>query len=134
MTEFLRRERPTREFVDFHHVEPHQRDIDKRLANWARWCNGSTARMVSPMFRLTPPPPRVRADMAYQIGDVVDSADAVKVAKGVAALPEYHRLALNWNYIKPVAPRRACQTLGTTMEGLARLVRDGRQMLINRGA
>lgn len=125
-------ERRSRAQVDFHAVEPHQRAIDKRLANWAKWCNGTSAPMTSPMFRMTPPPPRVRADMAYMISDVLDTADAAKVAKGVAALPQSHRAAINWSYVKPVAPRRVCQVLGTTMEGLAKLVRDGRQMLINR--
>lgn len=125
--------RSGRTFVDFHAVEPHQREIDRRLANWGRWCHGTTAPMTSPMFRMVPPPPRVRSDMAYQVGTVVDSADAVKVAKAVAALPQSHRTAINWCYVKPVNPRRACQVIGTTMEGLAKLVRDGRQMLINRG-
>lgn len=122
-----------REQIDFHAVEEHQRPMDRRLGNWARWCNGRAAPMTSPMFRMTPPPPRVRADMAYQVVDVLDTADAAQVAKGVAALPQAHRQALGWHYVKPVSPRRACQAFGTTMAGLAKLVRDGRQMLINRG-
>jgi DNA-directed RNA polymerase specialized sigma24 family protein len=124
-------ERRGRASIDFHAVEPHQRAMDRRLANWARWCNGTSAPMTSPMFRMTPPPPRVRADMAYQISDVLDTADATKMAKAVAALPQSNRTAINWHYVKPVSPKRACQALGTTMEGLAKLVRDGRQMLIN---
>ena len=120
--------------IDFHAVEQHQRGIDARLANWARWCKGSTATMTSPMFRMTPPPPRVRADMHYQMADQVDRMDAQKIAKAVAALPQSNRSALSWHYVKPVSPKRACQALGVGMEGLAQLVRDGRQMLINRGA
>lgn len=118
--------------VDFHAVETHQRDIDRRLQNWGRWCNGTTAPMTSPMFRMTPPPPRVRGDLAYQSSTPVDAMDAAKVAKAVAALPQAHRSAINWSYVKPVSPKRACQAIGTTMEGLAYLVRDGRQMLINK--
>lgn len=119
--------------IDFHAVEPHQREIDRRLQNWGRWCNGTTAPMTSPMFRMTPPPPRVRGDMAYALaGDAVDRMDAQKVAKAVAALPASHRSALNWSYVKPVSPRRACEAIGTTAEGLMQYVRDGRQMLINR--
>lgn len=117
--------------VDFHAVEPHQRDIDRRLQNWGRWCNGTTAPMTSPMFRMTPPPPRVRGDMAYQASNPVDAMDAAKVSKAVAALPPGHRAALNWSYVKPVSPKRACQTIGTSMQGLQWLVRDGRQMLLN---
>jgi DNA-directed RNA polymerase specialized sigma24 family protein len=118
--------------IDFHAVEPHQRDIDKRLHNWGRWCNGTTAPMTSPMFRMTPPPPRVRGDLAYQSGKPVDAMDAAKIAKAVAALPQSHRAAINWSYVKPVSPKRACQAIGTSMQGLQWLVRDGRQMLINR--
>jgi len=119
--------------VDFHAVEAHQRDIDRRLQNWGRWCNGTTAPMTSPMFRMTPPPPRVRGDLAYQSSNPVDAMDAAKVAKAVAALPQAHRSAINWSYVKPVSPKRACQAIGTSMEGLQWLVRDGRQMLINQG-
>jgi len=122
----------TRETVDFHAVEAHQREIDGRLRNWARWCNGTAVPMTSPMFRMTPPPPQVRGDMAYQSAGTVDRMDAQAVAKAVAALPAPHRAAINWCYIKPVSPKRACQAIGTTMEGLAQFVRDGRQMLINR--
>ena len=123
----------TREPVDFHAVEPHQREIDGRLRNWGLWCNGSNVPMTSPMFRMTPPPPRVRGEMAYA-ANVVDRMDAQRVAKAVAALPAPHRAAINWSYVKPVSPRRACQAIGTTMDGLQQLVRDGRQMLLNRGA
>lgn len=118
--------------IDFHVVEEHQRVIDARLRNWGRWCNGSTAPMTSPMFRMTPPPPRVRGDLAYQAADSVDRMDAQKVAKAVAALPSSHRAAVNWCYVKPVSPKRACQAIGTSMDGLAQYLRDGRQMLINR--
>ena len=48
-------------------------------------------------------------------------------------LPEKHRLAVSWHYIRPVNPSRARKQLGVTLDGLQRLVIDGRQMLINRG-
>lgn len=64
----------------------------------------------------------------------VDSSDASRIAKGVAALPEPHRLAVQWYYVRPVAPARACQMIGTTQPGLAQLVSDGRVMLRNRRA
>lgn len=122
-----------KETPDFHAVEPGHREIDGRLRNWALWCTGSNVPMTSPMFRMTPPPPRVRGEIAYLMNPV-DRMDAARVAKAVAALPGPHRSALNWCYIKPVSPKKACQALGTTMEGLALFVRQGRQMLINRGA
>lgn len=123
-----------KEHIDFHQVEPHQRAIDARLHNWSKWCNGSYVPLTSPMFRMVPPPPRVRADAYQSAAAPVDKMDAAKVAKAVAGLPERHRSAINWHYIKPVSPRRACETIGCGMEELAQLVRDGRQMLINRKA
>jgi hypothetical protein len=115
--------------IDFHQVEPHQRDIDRRLLNWGKWCNGGTAPSVSPMFRLCPPPARVRGEAKPT---AVDSADACRIAKGVAILPAAHRQAINWAYVKPSSPGKACREFGITMAGLAQLLREGRQMLINR--
>lgn len=121
----------TREHIDFHAVEPHQHDIDSRLRNWAKWCNGTGSPATSPMFRMVPPPPRVRGEIAYG-SDSVDRMDAQKIAKEVAGLPEKHRHAINWHYVKPVSPQRACRGLGCSMGALYQFVRDGRQMLINR--
>jgi DNA-directed RNA polymerase specialized sigma24 family protein len=123
----------TRESIDFHAVEAHQAGIHSRLENWARWCNGREAPHTSPMFRLSLSTARARSGGGmFSAGSPVDKMDAVAIAKAVAALPTGHRSALNWCYIKPVSPKRACQAIGTSMEGLALLVRDGRQMLINR--
>jgi len=126
------RGRPKTGEIDFHRVEPAHRAIDVRLRNWGLWCNGTSQSITSPMFRMTPPPPRVRGEVAY-CGYSVDRMDAAHVAKAVAALPAAHRAAINWSYVKPVNPKRACQAIGTSMAGLAALLRDGRQMLINRG-
>lgn len=117
--------------VDFHAVEEHQRPMDKRLENWARWSNGRPGASVSPMFRLYRSPATARGDCNTG-GVAVDGIDAMRMGKGVAHLPEPHRIALAWAYIDRTAPRRACQALGVSMEGLALYVRDGRQMLINR--
>jgi DNA-directed RNA polymerase specialized sigma24 family protein len=64
---------------------------------------------------------------------VVDHADARKIATGVAMLPQPHREALQWNYIYGGSPTKARKRLGVTSDGLMLLIRDGRQMLINRG-
>lgn len=55
------------------------------------------------------------------------------VAGAVQGLPEKHRHALNWLYVKPTSPRRACAALAVSMHDLFDLVVSGRQMLINRG-
>jgi hypothetical protein len=118
--------------IDFHAVEEKHAEIHKRLTNWARWCNGSGAPAMSPMFRLYIAPARARGDYGAASGLPVDTSDAIKIAKAVVALPAPHRAAVNWSYIKPISPRRAAQAIGTSLEGLALYLRDGRQMLINR--
>jgi DNA-directed RNA polymerase specialized sigma24 family protein len=118
--------------VDFDIVPPQQYAIDARLRNWGTWCNGTAAASSSPMFRLSQSSARAREGVASS-GNGVDRTDAVKIARAVTSLPPRHAGALNWCYVKPVSPRKACETFGTTMGGLATLLDDGRQMLINRG-
>lgn len=123
-----------RDDIDFFMVEQHQIPMHERLVNWARWCNGSGGPTTSAMFRLYITPARGRSGDGITHGLRVDVMDASKIAKAVVALPEGHRAAINWHYVKPVNPRRAAAAIGTTLSGLALLVRDGRQMLINRKA
>ena len=130
--------RSARGYVDFNVVAEAQRPMDIRLANWGRWCHGPMRRDVSPMFRGMPRDPQLRkpGDIAPEL---MDPMDAAKLAKAVAKLPEKHRAALNWCYVldprsKEASPARASKKLGTSLQGLADLLRDARQMLINRGA
>jgi DNA-directed RNA polymerase specialized sigma24 family protein len=126
--------RPHRTYVDFAAVPPSQWPMHDRLENWARWCRGSPARDTargSPMFALYRSTDAKRAygdDTAVPI----DKLDAQRVAKGVAVLPDKHRRALNWSYLHPFSPGAMARELGVGLEGLAHLVRDGRQMLVNR--
>jgi hypothetical protein len=122
------------DYIDFHLVEDKQLGIHARLLNWAQWADGKPGATTSPMFRLYIAPARGRSGDGVTFGVPVDRKDAVLIAKAVAALPESHRAAVNWAYIKPVAPIRAARTIGTSLQGLAMLLRDGRQMLINRSA
>ena len=48
------------------------------------------------------------------------------------SLPVNHRLALSWAYIKCSSPGKAARSLGLSLQGLRDMVRDGRQMLVNR--
>lgn len=122
-----------RAVIDFHAVEPHQQEMDRRLQNWARWCNGGWSNAypdTCAMFRMAPPPARVRGEVAYGAPSV-DKVDAAKVARAVFGLPEKHRKSIHWAYIKPNSPVKKARELGLTMEGLAKHLRDARQMLIN---
>lgn len=120
----------TRPSVDFHHVERRHAEIHGRLENWARWCDGTAGDSASPMFRLYRPDNFERTPVSAIT--VIDGIDASKIAKGVAILPTLHRMAIQWCYITPYSPRKACQKIGTSPEGLAQYISDGRQMLINR--
>lgn len=120
-----------RELIDWHVVPEQQQAIHIRLRNWARWSFNRPGRSVSPGFWLYQ---STEAHQAYgaPVAEPVDSRDAAKVAAGVAALPQGHRLALAWYYIKPVSPHRACREIGVTQAQLERLVHDARGMLVNR--
>jgi hypothetical protein len=118
--------------IDFDAVPAHHYAIDARLRNWGTWCNGTRGDSSSPMFRLAQSSARARTDSrTSSLG--IDPSDAVRIAVGVTALPVKHAAALNWCYVKPVGPRKFCEVVGTTMEGLATLLDEARQMLINRG-
>ena len=119
-----------RESIDFHIVPDQQLAVHVRLLNWARWCNGKPGSSVSPMFRAYR---STDVWAAPSIGEPVDKLDAAKMAKAVIALPDKHRSATQWHYVKPVAPGRAARELAVTLDDLARLVQDARTILINRG-
>lgn len=118
--------------VDFTIVPEHQLAMHDRMLNWGRWCYGTGHAQASPMFRM------YRSSEVYQYMSEtaiqVDTHDAAKIAKAVIALPEDHRHAASWYYINKGAPVRACRIIGCGMQHLARLVIDGRTMLINRRA
>lgn len=124
----------TRTTPDFHRVEEGHAEIHARLENWGRWCNGGDGPTVSPMFRMYRSPARARGAEDSWSGVAVNGVDAARIARFVGQLPVSQRRALNWCYIKPITPKRAAAQIGTTYEGLALLVRDARQMLINRKA
>ena len=122
-----------RDATDFGQVHDAHRAIDKRLTNWAKWCNrevsGTTS--TSPMFRLMPRVERVEAGVPVEID--ADHADAARIASGVAKLPERHRLVIGWFYVKPSAPSRMAKALGVSVRELGMLVNAARQMLVNQG-
>ena len=120
--------------IDFHAVEAKHHAIDARLKNWATWCRGSFSPSISPMFQMVRSSAQARGAEASWAASAVDGLDAQRIAKAVTHLPEPHRRALHWSYIKPINPRRAATEQGTTLDGLALLVRDARQMLVNRNA
>lgn len=116
--------------IDFHRVLPQHQELHGRLVNWGRWCNGTGAPSVSPMFRLYRAPARSRGAEASWSGVAVDGADAQRVARFMGMIPEKQRKALAWCYVKPVSPKRAAAELEVTLEHLACLVHEGREQLL----
>jgi DNA-directed RNA polymerase specialized sigma24 family protein len=116
--------------VDFFQVEAKHIKIHERLVNWARWAHSPQWGRVQPMFRLYRPDEHWEGQSPISS---VDTLDAAKIQKAVSKLPEKHRSAIGWNYVKRNNPKRAAQELGVNVQGLAQLIADGRQMLINRG-
>ena len=116
--------------VDFNVVEPHHKEIDKRLINWGRSCYSGFGGGAIGMFKWVKPS-QTWDEIETRIP--IDRHDAMLIANGVAALPGPHGQALNWCYVQRTAPKHGCILCSTNMGGLAQLLRDGRTMLINRG-
>lgn len=121
-----------RECVDFHLIPASQEAIHQRLLNWARWLYGSKGSDVAPMFKYY----RSTDQWADNSTSVpVDSLDAHKIERAVAALPEKHGPAIRWHYTKPcMGPQRFARNLGITQPELANLVIEARNILAKRKA
>jgi hypothetical protein len=120
-----------REYIDFHAVAPRHEEIHGRLQNWARSLYSSPASKTAPGFHGYQSPPSVRRER--EAGIRVDQADARKIGKGVAMLPEKHRKAVQWSYVLRSSVLAGRKYLGVTAQELDRLVVDARDMLCNRG-
>jgi hypothetical protein len=118
-----------RDYVDFSFIPQEQLPMHWRLVNWERSLRGSAGTGVAPMFR------QYRSSEVYSEGGgklPLDHQDAAKVGKAVVALPTPHLLAINWWYVKPNTPTKAAKGMQCSLAELARLVIDGRSMLIAR--
>lgn len=122
-----------RDPIDFHQVAPEHLDMHARLENWARWSRNRGKGETAPGFALYQSPARARAQYGAASAETIDRLDAAKIAAAVSALPVPHAGALSWCYVLRDSPATARRRLATTYDGLMLLVRDGRQMLINRG-
>lgn len=130
-----REPRPPRPVYDFSVVDPRHREIHMRLENWAIWARTRYAPASAPGFERYQSPSVVDRHgrvLAQRRPTAVDPIDAQRIAAAVHLLPEPHRKALNWFYLKGTSPKRGCEEVGATMEYLHRLIHDGRQMLVNR--
>lgn len=118
-------------YVDFAEVRPEHHAIDERLRNWSRWANGTLKATCAPMFRLYRSSARGREDEPGMI--VVDKDDARRINHAVAWLPEQHRKALQWAYVRPVSPARACREMQLSYAGLSAMLHAARDLLVASG-
>lgn len=122
----------TRIYVDFNHVAEKHRAIDGRLINWSRWAVVHGARFVQPCFRNYRANENLDDVQGQQKPLPIDPSDALKIERAVVMLPESHKLATVWFYRIKTQPMRACKALGVSRAGLAELIGDSRQILLNR--
>ena len=118
--------------IDLNHVHPRHDLIDARLTEWARWVRVKPIGWTTaPMFRLYRAPKQWESDLDIRIE--INTLDAAELERAVSFLPDKHRTAIRWAYVFSYIPdARIRAELGATQEGLARLIHDGRDMLVNR--
>ena len=132
-----------RDPIDFHSIEDGHIEIHTRLLNWSRWVRPGRSHWVSPTWRQGKS--NGRQWHLPVVRESVDTLDAHRIEKAVAALPAKHRDALRWAYVWgtssplvarmngwPYWPDQAARSLAMSLSGLKRTMREGRIMLINR--
>lgn len=122
-----------RDMIDFFVVEPHQLGMHDRLLNWARYVAVRKHGWAQhPMWRQGKS--NTRQWHSPEVRDEIDQLDGLKLERAVGLLPIPHREAIRWHYVWKTGPAKIRRSLGVTNEGLMKLVRDARQMLLNRDA
>lgn len=118
--------------IDLNHVHPRHDAIDRRLNEWSRWVRVKPMGWTTaPMFRLYRAPKQWESDLDIRIE--INTLDAAEIERAVSFLPDKHRTAIRWAYVfSHIHDARIRAELGVTQEGLARLIHDGRDMLVNR--
>lgn len=127
-----------RAYIDFNIVYPDEREIDRRLQNWARWQRGGSGERArtgdaSPTFRL------YRSSDARGEGaepaPAIDKADALRVHFAIVhpTFSPTARAALQWAYLRPRDPKGTADSMGVDLAGLLELVRAGRALLVQLG-
>ena len=77
---------------------------------------------------------RERGCEAAFVGWDLPALDGLELERRVGALPPKYREVLRWAYVWRTGPAKIKRTLGVTSEGLMQILRDARQMLVERMA
>ena len=115
---------------DFHYVSPEQKAIDARLDNWARYVAVKPQAWVGPIWKLGKSNGRQWHEPEYR--PACDTLDGHELEKAVRALPDLHRSSLRWFYVWRYGEQKFRREAGLTRDGLVQVLKDARQMLINR--
>lgn len=123
-----------RDLPDFFLVDDCHLAIHARLENWSRWVEyrlrlGGKAH---PMWAKTIS--NARQWHEPELKQACNPLEGQAMEKAVAMLPDKHRDAIRWQYVWRSGPLHMARRLGVTKDGLCLLVKQGRQMLVNRGA
>lgn len=113
------------EYVDFIKLDDDEKNIDKRLRNWAQWVRPKRGfGAVHPMFRWYRP-----TEHWHGLGDKTgcDLPDAEAVEKVMRDLSQTERLAIKWYYIEFSSPTKLCKILKISLEDLRQLVKRARK-------
>lgn len=115
------------QYVDFIKLDDDEKNIDKRLRNWAIWVRPKRGfGAVHPMFRWYRP-----TEHWQGIGDKssCDLPDAEAVERVMRELPTIERLSIKWYYIEFSSPTKICKVLGLNLNELRMIVRKARKNL-----
>lgn len=119
------------EYVDYHQVPEHQREMDARLRRWARWVQPRLSPWkMHPMWHYFRS--GYRQWHVPEIFDQISPLEALETEKAISFLPGKERDAVRWCYFFRCDPTRAARSLGLSKQGLSDAVTRGRQMLVNR--
>lgn len=115
---------------DFHFIPPEHRAIDARLSNWADYVRVKSPSWVSPIWKLGKSNGRQWHTPEFR--PACDVLDGHEIEKGVRDLPPIHMKAMRWFYVYRYSEREFRKQSGLTRDGLVLVLKDARQMLINR--
>lgn len=116
--------------VDYSFVPSSHDAIHGRMCQWAMWVrvrvNGWH---THPMWRNAKT--SRQWDVDPHVNATIDTLDALLIERTVSRLPDKHRDAIRWYYVKRGDPARMAAQLGVSKQGLADLVMTARIMVMN---
>lgn len=115
---------------DFHYIPEGHRVIDQRLDNWSRWVQVRPQAWVGPIWKLGKSNGRQWHEPEFR--PMCDTLDGHVIEKAVLDLPSLHCAALRWFYVYRYGEQKFRKNSGLTRDGLVQVLKDARQMLINR--